>query len=162
MNDLRNSTMSRQGAIARAERHFDSGAFKADLARRVAIPSESQNSQRAADLRRYIDEEMKPALDALGFSCRIFTHPKAKGPFLFAERIENPLHPTVLGYGHGDVIRGFEGKWQQGRDPWELDESAGRFWGRGTADNKGQHTINLARSMPSSPSAANSASTRNG
>ncbi len=43
MNDLRNRTMSRQGAIARAERHFDSGAFKADLARRVAIPSESQN-----------------------------------------------------------------------------------------------------------------------
>ncbi len=53
---------------------------------------------------------MKPALDALGFACRVLTHPKANGPFLFAERIENPLHPTVLGYGHGDVIRGFEGK----------------------------------------------------
>jgi hypothetical protein len=79
MNDLHDSTMSRQGAIARAERHFDSGAFKADLARRVAIPSESQSAQRAADLRRYIDEEMKPALDALGFACRTFSHPKAKG-----------------------------------------------------------------------------------
>jgi acetylornithine deacetylase/succinyl-diaminopimelate desuccinylase-like protein len=144
MDDLRNSIASRQGAIARAERHFDSGAFKGDLARRVAIPSESQNSQRGADLRRYIDEEMKPALDALGFACRVLTHPRAKGPFLFAERIESPLRPTVLGYGHGDVIRGFEGSWQQGRDPWELDESAGRYWGRGTADNKGQHTINLA------------------
>jgi acetylornithine deacetylase/succinyl-diaminopimelate desuccinylase-like protein len=144
MNDLRNRTMSRRGAIARAHRHFDSGAFKADLARRVAIPSESQNPQRGADLARYIDEEMKPALDRLGFACRVLTHPKAKGPFLFAERIESPLHPTVLGYGHGDVVRGFEGRWQQGRDPWELDESAGRYWGRGTADNKGQHTINLA------------------
>ena len=40
--------MSRAGAIARAERYFDSGAFKADLARRVAIPSESQNPERAA------------------------------------------------------------------------------------------------------------------
>ncbi len=28
--------------------------------------------------------------------------------------------------------------------PWELDESDGRYCGRGTADNKGQHTINLA------------------
>jgi acetylornithine deacetylase/succinyl-diaminopimelate desuccinylase-like protein len=144
MNDLRNRTMSRQGAIARAERHFDSGAFKADLARRVAIPSESQNAQRGPDLRRYLEDEMKPALDALGFACRILTHPKAKGPFLFAERIENPARPTVLGYGHGDVIRGFEGSWQQGRDPWGLDEAGGRYWGRGTADNKGQHTINLA------------------
>ena len=89
MNNLRNRTMSRQGAIARAERHFDSGAFKADLARRVAIPSESQNPQRGADLRRYIDEEMKPALDALGFASRVLTHPKAKGPFLLAERIES-------------------------------------------------------------------------
>jgi acetylornithine deacetylase/succinyl-diaminopimelate desuccinylase-like protein len=161
MNDLHDSTMSRQGAIARAERHFNSGAFKADLARRVAIPSESQSAQRAADLRRYIDEEMKPALDALGFACRTFSHPKAKGPFLFAERIENPLHPTVLGYGHGDVIRGFERKWKEGRDPWDLDESDGRYWGRGTADNKGQHTISLP-SVPFSPSAANSASTPSG
>jgi hypothetical protein len=43
MNDLSNNTMSRAGAIARAESYFDSGAFKADLARRVAIRSESQN-----------------------------------------------------------------------------------------------------------------------
>jgi acetylornithine deacetylase/succinyl-diaminopimelate desuccinylase-like protein len=87
---------------------------------------------------------MRPALDALGFACRILTHPKAKGPFLFAERIEDPARPTVLGYGHGDVIRGFEGRWKEERDPWKLDESGGRYWGRGTADNKGQHTINLA------------------
>ena len=90
MNDLSNNIVSRAGAIARAERYFDSGAFKADLARRVAIPSESQNPERAAELRRYIEAEMKPALEAMGFACRILTHPKAKGPFLFAERIEDP------------------------------------------------------------------------
>jgi hypothetical protein len=112
MNDLSNNTMSRASAIARAERYFDSGAFKADLARRVAIPSESQNPERAAELRYYIEAEMKPALEAMGFACRILTHPKAKGPFLFAERIEDPARPTVLGYGHGDVIRGFEGSWK--------------------------------------------------
>jgi acetylornithine deacetylase/succinyl-diaminopimelate desuccinylase-like protein len=144
MNDLSNNTVSRAGAIARAERHFDSGAFKADLARRVAIPSESQNPERAAELRYYIEAEMKPALEAMGFACRILTHPKARGPFLFAERIEDPARPTVLGYGHGDVIRGFEGSWKPGIAPWELVKSEGRYWGRGTADNKGQHTINLA------------------
>jgi acetylornithine deacetylase/succinyl-diaminopimelate desuccinylase-like protein len=144
MTDLRNSTMSRAGAIARAERYFDSGAFKADLARRVAIPSESQNPERAAELQHYIEAEMEPALEAMGFACRILTHPKARGPFLFAERIEDPARPTVLGYGHGDVIRGFDGSWKPGIAPWELVESEGRYWGRGTADNKGQHTINLA------------------
>jgi hypothetical protein len=87
---------------------------------------------------------MKRALEAMGFACRILTHPKAKGPFLFAERIENPARPTVFGYGHGDVICGFEGSWKPGIAPWKLVESEGRYWGRGTADNKGQHTINLA------------------
>jgi acetylornithine deacetylase/succinyl-diaminopimelate desuccinylase-like protein len=137
-------TMSRQGAIARAERHFDSGAFKAALARRVAIPSESQNPERGPELRHYIEAEMKPALEAMGFVCRVLTHPKARGPFLFAERIEDPARPTVFGYGHGDVIRGFEGGWKPGIAPWQLVESEGRYWGRGTADNKGQHSINLA------------------
>jgi hypothetical protein len=42
--------MSRDAAIAIAEKHFTSGAYKADLARRVAIPTESQNPERAADL----------------------------------------------------------------------------------------------------------------
>jgi hypothetical protein len=53
-----------------------SGAFKADLARRVAIPSESQNLERAAELQHYIEAEMKPALEAMGFACRILTHPR--------------------------------------------------------------------------------------
>ena len=70
--------------------------------------------------------------------------PKARGPFLYAERIEDPTLPTVLCYGHGDVIRGLEGAWKDGRSPWQLDEAEGRYWGRGTADNKGQHSINIA------------------
>ena len=38
--------MSRDAAIAAAEQHFTSaGAYKADLARRVAIPTESQESR---------------------------------------------------------------------------------------------------------------------
>jgi hypothetical protein len=51
--------MSRDRAIAHAERYFDEGGFFADLARRVAIPTESQNPERAADLRRYLDGEMQ-------------------------------------------------------------------------------------------------------
>ncbi|HEX2215663.1 MAG TPA: M20 family metallopeptidase [Xanthobacteraceae bacterium] len=136
--------MSRETAISRAEAYFDSGAFKADLARRVAIPTESQNPERASELARYVEEEMKPAFAALGFTCRVLTHPKARGPFLYAERMEGDDLRTILGYGHGDVIRGLEAGWKDGLSPWELTERDGLLYGRGTADNKGQHTINLA------------------
>jgi acetylornithine deacetylase/succinyl-diaminopimelate desuccinylase-like protein len=136
--------MSRQDAVARAEAHFDSGAFKADLARLVAIPTESQNPDRAADLTRYVEDEIRPMLEAMGFTCRILTEEKAKGPFLYAERIEDPALVTVLGYGHGDTIRGLDNAWKEGLSPWELVEKDGRWYGRGTVDNKGQHAINIA------------------
>jgi acetylornithine deacetylase/succinyl-diaminopimelate desuccinylase-like protein len=136
--------MSREAAIARAEAYFDGGTFKADLTRRVAIPTESQNPARAAELERYVAEEMRPALEALGFTCRILRHERARGPFLFAERREGEGLATVLGYGHGDVIRGLEAGWREGLTPWTLTEVDGRYYGRGVVDNKGQHTINLA------------------
>ena len=137
-------SMTRAAAISRAEQYFDSGAFKADLARRVAIPTESQNPERKEDLARYLSSEIAPALEKLGFTCRTLTQAKAKGPFLFAERIEDPALPTVFGYGHGDVIRGLDAGWNAGLSPWTVTEKDGRFYGRGVVDNKGQHTINIA------------------
>jgi acetylornithine deacetylase/succinyl-diaminopimelate desuccinylase-like protein len=61
-----------------------------------------------------------------------------------AELIEDPRRPTVLMYGHGDVIRGQEEQWRAGLNPWAVKQEGERIYGRGTADNKGQHTINLA------------------
>lgn len=135
--------MTREAAIARALQHFDSGEFRELLARRIAIPTESQNPERARTLADYLTAEMQPAFEAMGFTCRILTHPKAKAPFLFAERIEDPALPTVFGYGHGDVIRGLESEWKEGLSPWKLTERNGRWYGRGIADNKGQHSINM-------------------
>ncbi|MDQ4061270.1 MAG: M20 family metallopeptidase, partial [Pseudomonadota bacterium] len=114
-----------------------------DLARRVAIPTESQNPARAAELADYVEREMTPALDALGFACRVLEEPRARGPFLYAERIEAAGLPTVLGYGHGDVIRGLDPDWDEGLSPWRLTEVGDRWYGRGVVDNKGQHSINL-------------------
>ena len=136
--------MTRQAAIARAHAHFDGGEFLADLKRRVAIPTESQNPERAPELLRYLKEEMEPAFEKLGFTCRILEEPKAKGPFLFAERIEDPSLPTIFGYGHGDVIRGLDDAWEPGLSPWTITERGDRWYGRGVVDNKGQHAINLA------------------
>ncbi|CAM5200743.1 hypothetical protein ARD30_05425 [Bosea thiooxidans] len=136
--------MTRAQAIAKAQDCFDSGRLKSDLARLVAIPTESQNPDRAPVLGDYLEQEMRPLLESLGFACRVLTHPKARGPFLYAERIEDPSLPTILGYGHGDVIRGLDAQWSEGLSPWKLTEREGRWYGRGVVDNKGQHLINLS------------------
>jgi acetylornithine deacetylase/succinyl-diaminopimelate desuccinylase-like protein len=61
-----------------------------------------------------------------------------------AERIENPAFVTVLVYGHGDTIRGQDDLWRPGLSPWRVRVEGERIYGRGTADNKGQHSINIA------------------
>ncbi len=136
--------MTRVQALSLAEAQFGSGEFELVLARRISIPTESQNPQRDKELRRYLNEEMIPAFSAMGFETHIIRHPKAPGPFLFAQRIENPEWLTVLGYGHGDVIHGLDADWRDGLSPWRLTEAGGQWYGRGVADNKGQHSVNMA------------------
>jgi acetylornithine deacetylase/succinyl-diaminopimelate desuccinylase-like protein len=133
--------MTRDAAITRAEAYFNSDAFRKDLARRVEMPTESQNRDSEPVLAKYIEAEMKPAFEALGFACRTLF--EGRWPFFFAERIEDPLRPTVFGYGHGDVIRGLDSGWDDGLSPWRLSERGNRWYGRGVADNKGQHSINI-------------------
>src|SRR4029079_16839225 len=58
--------------------------------------------------------------------------------------IEDADYTTVLGYGHGDVIRGLESGWNADLSPWTVNEKDRRYYGRGVVDNKGQHTINIA------------------
>jgi len=137
--------MTREASLQDIERYFDGGGFVADLARRVAIPTESQDPERGAALSSYLTQELQPILERRGFRCTILPNPSAKGgPFLVAARIEDPALPTVLTYGHGDVIRGQDEQWRSGLSPWKVTQEGDRLYGRGTADNKGQHTINLA------------------
>ena len=136
---------SRAGAIAAATAWFDSGAFAADLRRRIACRTESQRADALPELRRYLEEEIGPTVAALGFAWRILDNPViGAGPFLIAQRVEGPTLPTVLMYGHGDVVLGYDAQWRDGLSPWTLVIEGDRWYGRGTADNKGQHSINLA------------------
>jgi acetylornithine deacetylase/succinyl-diaminopimelate desuccinylase-like protein len=138
-------TGTREGAIARAETYFDKGAFLEDLARRVAIQTASQDPGSVPTLIDYVTAEMSPALARLGYDCEVLSNPIPQfGPLLIARRIEDPSRPTVLTYGHGDVVRGQEGQWRQGLSPWRVTIEGDRLYGRGTADNKGQHSINIA------------------
>src|SRR5215470_2171613 len=136
---------NRAEAIASAAAWFDAGSLLDDLRRRVAIRTESQIPERSETLKRYLIDEIGPAVERLGFRWTLWENTIANAPpMLFAERVENAAPSTVLTYGHGDVIPGYDDQWSEGRSPWELTASDGRWYGRGTADNKGQHTINLA------------------
>ncbi|HTT14088.1 MAG TPA: M20 family metallopeptidase [Burkholderiaceae bacterium] len=136
--------MSRSDCLAAAEAYFDSGRFFADLAARVACRSESDTGPAPAALTQYLREHIAQPLARLGFASEIVPNPVAGGgPFLIARRIERTGRPTLLTYGHGDVVSGQAGSWRAGLDPWALVAEGDRWYGRGTADNKGQHTINL-------------------
>lgn len=137
--------MSRQDALAHINRYFDQGQFEADLSALVALPTESQKPDNQAALRRYLDLMLLPRLSAAGFACEIANNPDQRGgPFLIAKRVEGPNLPTLLHYGHGDVVHGQTAQWREGLSPFELTREGARLYGRGTADNKGQHLINIA------------------
>jgi len=136
---------TRQDAIAAAQRWFDDGHLLADLRRRVAHHTDSQREDALPDLRRYLTDEIGPSLAAQGFRFRIVENSVAgAGPFLLADRHEDDALPTVLMYGHGDVVLGYDAQWRAGTSPWVLTVDGDHWYGRGTADNKGQHSINLA------------------
>jgi acetylornithine deacetylase/succinyl-diaminopimelate desuccinylase-like protein len=137
--------MSRETAVSRATKHFDDGTFVDDLTRRVAIRSESQNPESRPHLRQYLESEIGPAFERIGYRVEVIENPEPQGgPLLLAERIEDSGLPTVLSYGHGDVIRGLDTQWRNGLAPWIVRQEGDRLYGRGTADNKGQHSVNMA------------------
>jgi acetylornithine deacetylase/succinyl-diaminopimelate desuccinylase-like protein len=136
--------MTRADAIARVDAAFTSGDFLAILDRMVGYRTESQSTAHAADLHAYLVDELTPALASLGFTTTIVPSPTGRGPYLLADYREDAALPTVLIYGHGDVVPGMEGEWRDGRDPWRCTTVGERVYGRGTADNKGQHAINIA------------------
>jgi acetylornithine deacetylase/succinyl-diaminopimelate desuccinylase-like protein len=136
--------VTRETAVARAAGHLDSGAFLQVLERRVGHRTESADPGRAAALREYLTDEMIPSLEHLGFTARVVENAVSPGhPFLVAHRSEGGGGPRVLTYGHGDVQPAHPEQWRAGLDPWRVVVEGDRWYGRGVADNKGQHTVNL-------------------
>lgn len=134
----------RDGAISRAVAAFDSGRFHALLDALVRHPTESQDATRGPELRRYLDDAISPLIAPLGFRARVLDNPRdGAGPVLIAERIEDPGAETILIYGHGDVVRGQAEAWRDGLAPFETVIEGDRLYGRGAADNKAQHLINI-------------------
>src|SRR4249920_1036996 len=144
MSRRRKKSMTRTDAISRARQHFQSGEFLKILDRRVGYRTESQQPTSGAALRAYLVEDLQPAFAELDFTTRLIESPSGKGPYLLAEYREDASLPTVLTYGHGDVVDGMAGEWRDNLNPWQTTTKGERVYGRGTADNKGQHSINMA------------------
>lgn len=137
-------TLQRNALIDSVHRYFDDGRFADDLRRRVALRTESDVGQVVPALRTYLTDEIVPWLEPLGFDCQVLDNPDAGGgPLLLARRVESVALRTVLTYAHGDVVNGQDSAWREGLSPWELTIEGDRWYGRGTADNKGQHTVSL-------------------
>jgi acetylornithine deacetylase/succinyl-diaminopimelate desuccinylase-like protein len=137
--------MNREQAIVRAAKLVDDGTFFDLLADWVSHPTESQNYECEAPLRTYLTDAITPYLERMGFSCRLAANPAdPRLPFLVGQRMEAENLPTVLIYGHGDTVLAMNGRWREGLEPWRLSREGERWYGRGAADNKGQHAINLA------------------
>lgn len=134
----------RTSAITQAKDNINNGEFYQTLARRVAMETESQNPDAAEVLSAYLKQEIQPYMTQLGFECEQFDNPVAgKPPLMIATRIESASSKTLLLYGHGDVTDGQAELWMEGTHPWKMAQIGDKLFGRGTADNKGQHTINL-------------------
>src|SRR4030081_3087498 len=144
LRDQEKEDMTRTDAIARARPQLHSGEFLTELDRRVAYQTESLNPERHDALRAYLEDELQPAFSQLDFATRIIESPTGKSPYLLAEYRESSSAPTVLTYGHGDVVDGMAGEWRDNLDPWRTTTVENRVYGRGTADNKGQHSINMS------------------
>jgi acetylornithine deacetylase/succinyl-diaminopimelate desuccinylase-like protein len=136
MNSLRNS------AIALAESYFNNGTFLSALTTMVAAKTESHPPAHREELVRYTTDVLGPMVVDLGFDLKIIENPETvHGPALLASRIEHPDLPTVLIYGHGDVVRAMPELWRGDLSPWTVKVEGDRIYGRGVVDNKGQHLV---------------------
>ncbi len=109
--------------------------FLEELFDLLRIPSISAQSDRKPDMKRCA--EWLAAKLAEAGADRTEVMPTNGNPVVYAERIVDSKLPTVLVYGHYDVMPVDPvDEWRT--DPFEPVIKEGRIWGRGADDDKGQ------------------------
>ncbi|MBR4063650.1 MAG: dipeptidase [Tidjanibacter sp.] len=110
--------------------------FLSELFELLRIPSISaQPSLHKEDMVRAA-EWLKESLLKAGVD-RAEVMPTEGNPVVFAEKIIDPAKPTVVVYGHYDVMP-VDPIEQWNTEPFEPVVKEGRIWGRGADDDKGQ------------------------
>ena len=120
------------------ERHKD--RFRDEWFSLLRIPSVSSQSEHKADMVKCA-ERWKGLLLASG-ATRAEVMPTAGNPVVYAERIVSASAPTVLVYGHYDVMPPEPLElWKS--NPFEPEIRDGRVYARGADDDKGQAMIQV-------------------
>lgn len=129
------SDTARHYSRAHAER------FRQELHELLRIPSLSGDPAHAGDIRRAA-EWLATHLRDLGVS-NVQVMPTAGHPVVYGEWLgAGPDQPTVLVYGHYDVVPALmEDGWQT--PPFEPVEKDGKIYARGATDDKGQLFIHI-------------------
>lgn len=115
------------------EQHKD--RFLEELFELIRIPSISAEAEHKDDMLRCAEKWRSLLLEAGADKAEIM--PTAGNPVVYGEKIIDPAKPTVLVYGHYDVmpVAPLE-LWRT--QPFEPVVKDGRIWARGADDDKGQ------------------------
>ncbi len=119
--------------------------FVGDLSDLVAIQSistDGEHSKEIDDSATLTCEQMKKA----GLENVAVLKTADSNPYAYGEWLDAPGKPTVFLYAHHDVqpVNDVgDAKWEQ-PDPFKLTRKSGRLFGRGSADDKGAITAQLA------------------
>jgi acetylornithine deacetylase/succinyl-diaminopimelate desuccinylase-like protein len=118
--------------------------FVRDLSDLVAIPSISTDGDHQSEIDRSASltcDQMREA----GLENVQILRTTESNPYAYGEWLGAPGKPTVFLYAHHDVqpVNDVgDVKWSS--DPWKLTPREGRLYGRGSADDKGAITAELA------------------
>ncbi len=114
--------------------------FLEELFGLIRIPSVSANEANKADMVRAA-EYIRDLLAANGAD-RAEVYPTTGNPVVYGERMVDPSLPTILVYGHYDVMPAEPlEKWVS--KPFEPEIRDGKIWARGADDDKGQLFMHL-------------------
>ncbi len=127
-----------KAALSYIEQHRE--PFLQELFEWLRIPSISAEPTHAPDMKRCA-EWVQQALLKAGLD-RAEVMPTSGNPIVYGEKIIDPQRPTVLIYGHYDVMP-VDPREAWLSDPFEPEIRHGRIWARGANDDKGQSFMHL-------------------
>ncbi|MDD4575356.1 MAG: dipeptidase [Bacteroidales bacterium] len=114
--------------------------FLNELFELIRIPSISAKSEHKEDMVKAANQLKKSLLEAGVDKAEVM--PSKGNPVVYAEKIIDPKAPTVIVYGHYDVMPAepFE-LWKS--PPFEPEIRDGKIWARGADDDKGQSFMHI-------------------